>query len=99
MENEQWMRDFYANLKETDMLIRLITIRGKVINYGSKVINAIYGLLDHDIRPSRIRLLKMLKEKETLPILRPEEQRDEPNAWNDDGGAEDIEAINTNGDD
>ncbi|KAG5585863.1 hypothetical protein H5410_046297 [Solanum commersonii] len=34
---------------ETEMMERLITIRGKVVSFGPEVINAIYRLLDHDI--------------------------------------------------
>lgn len=34
--NQQWVRDFYANLMETNMSTRLITFRGEVVNYGQK---------------------------------------------------------------
>ena len=40
----------YANLKEISKSTRLIKIRGKAFNYGPKMINVIYGLLDHDIK-------------------------------------------------
>lgn len=32
------------------MRSRLITIQGKVVNYGLEEINQIYGLLNHDIK-------------------------------------------------
>ncbi|KAG5576488.1 hypothetical protein H5410_056622 [Solanum commersonii] len=35
---------------ETNMASRLITSRGKVINYEPKVINQVYDLLNHDIK-------------------------------------------------
>lgn len=44
--------EFNVNLMETDMASKLITIRGKVVNYVSEVINRIYGPLDHDIKAS-----------------------------------------------
>lgn len=33
-----------------DIISRLITIQGKVIEYGREAINQIYGLLNHDIK-------------------------------------------------
>ncbi|KAG5615484.1 hypothetical protein H5410_015308 [Solanum commersonii] len=41
------VREFYANLMETNMSNRLITIGGKVVDCGSKAINFIYGLKRH----------------------------------------------------
>ncbi|KAG5571243.1 hypothetical protein H5410_061009 [Solanum commersonii] len=37
--NEQWVREFYANLVEIDMASRLIRIRGNVVDYGPEVFN------------------------------------------------------------
>lgn len=48
-ENDEWVKELYVNLMKTDIKTRLITIQGKVVNYGPKSINVIYRLLDHDI--------------------------------------------------
>lgn len=41
---------FMSTSYTNDIISRLITIQGKVIEYGREAINQIYGLLNHDIK-------------------------------------------------
>lgn len=46
--NEQWIQEFYANLRIvsfSDPSIRIIKIRGKEVDFREEQINDIYGIL------------------------------------------------------
>lgn len=42
--NEQWVREFYANLSVVSLANPVMKIRSKQVNFGVEQINAVYGL-------------------------------------------------------
>ena len=46
--NETLVREFYANLMEADLKNPVMTVRGKLVDFGPESINRVYGLADHD---------------------------------------------------
>lgn len=46
--NEQWVREFYTNLKAVRLSTSVMKKRDKVVHFEVEKINRVYGLLDAD---------------------------------------------------
>jgi len=49
--NEEWVREFYANLRRTHFQNHEITIRENTMIFGVEEINDVYGLPNHPLEP------------------------------------------------
>lgn len=48
--NEQWVSEFYTNLKAINLSNLVMNIMGMVVRFGFEVINGLYRLPDADLR-------------------------------------------------